>query len=274
MESTLAIHWQEYKARIGTFAGWGRGPDYQDKAWSDRQLFEIEGIVASGLRRFYNPPPLPGEKSVYDWGFLHPVQNLNVDQSTNSRLLPDDFAGFEGMVTVTAATTWNWCPLDMIGIGDLDMQIARYPTSTGRPLMVASEPLKGVHGLCGQRHRLKWWPISDQPYTFRVAYYILPNALQGSFPFPYGGAQHAETILASCYSVAEQRLDDQRQDFGPHYRDFMERLAASIAADRKTKPQKLGYNADRSDIMDRRYRGSIRRYWNDGVITYNSITPE
>ena len=48
--------------------------------------------------------------------------------------------------------------------------------------------------------------------------------------------------------AAEEFLDDQR---GLWQAKFKDRLAASINMDRKCKPQRLGPNVDRSDLMDR-----------------------
>ena len=54
----------------------------------------------------------------------------------------------------------------------------------------------------------------------------MPDYLSTPFPYAYGGAEHAETILESCLAVAELRLDDMA---GPHNQQFMARLAASIS---------------------------------------------
>ena len=50
----------------------------------------------------------------------------------------------------------------------------------------------------------------------------------------------------------------------------MMRLAASISLDRRSKPQKLGYNADRSDRMGQYWRGG--RHYFHGV-TVNGEEP-
>src|SRR5579883_1202325 len=104
-ESSLAIVWQELQARVGLFIGWGRGAAYGDAAWSAQQQFEIDGHVASGLRRFYFPEPLPGETVPHKWSFLRPTAKLDLPQGAQSIPLPDDYGGFEGQITVLTTTS-------------------------------------------------------------------------------------------------------------------------------------------------------------------------
>jgi hypothetical protein len=99
------------------------------------------------------------------------------------------------------------------------------------------------------------FPTPDQAYQIKVTYSILPDALSATTPIPYGGAAHAETILEACLSVAEERLDN---DPGVHAQAFAARLAASIAQDKRHRPQSLGYNGDKSD--DGWYRGPWRTF--------------
>jgi hypothetical protein len=170
--------------------------------------------------------------------------------------LPDDYGGLEGQITVAASgsTSLAWYPVDFMPIGRLYQQYAQFPVTTGRPQMCCQEPLKGTSGLLGQQFRLKIWPVADQAYTIQFQYYLNPDALTGAFPYCYGGAQHAETILESCLAIAEERLDDTSEVHGAK---FKERLAASISKDRTQKPQKLGYNRDCSDY---RYWGRDGRF--------------
>jgi hypothetical protein len=114
------------------------------------------------------------------------------------------------------------------------------------------------------------WPFADEDYTVEFTYYLIPDALSGAAPYAYGGAAHAETILASCKAAAERDLDDITD--GPQMRNFRERLAASVAHDRRFKPQHLGYNADRSDR--RGWRDGRRHGWDGAVATWNGVEPD
>ena len=78
-------------------------------------------------------------------------------------------------------------------------------------------------------------------------------------------ARSTETVLASCLAVFELRQNNVTE--GPQQRLFMERLAASIAYDRKLKPLQLGYNGDRSDGISMPERLAT---WN-GTVTYEGV---
>jgi len=111
--------------------------------------------------------------------------------------------------------------------------------------MAALQPIKGTTGTQGQRWQLFVFPKSDAAYTLQFQYYLLPDYLSGAFPYAYGGAQHAETLLAACKAVAELELDDAE---GPQAASWQRMLATSIELDRRNKPQNLGYNRDMSDM--------------------------
>ncbi len=264
MESTLSIVWQELQARVGGFLGWGRGAVYGDTAWSNTQQFELDGIVASGLRQFYYPPPIEGELHSYNWSFLAPVATFTLASGDSTLQLPDDFGGFEGNVTLlstgTAVVPWE---IQWTNEGAIRQAFSVSPSATGPPRL-AAEPLpkKGTTHDAGQRFLMEVYPIADRQYNLQAKYYVNPDYLTGSFPYPYGAAQHSETIMESCLALAEQRLDDQSM---VHSQKFHERLLASISIDRRLKPMRLGPNRDHSDDMDNR----VNPHWYAGPSTYN-----
>jgi hypothetical protein len=262
MESTLAIKKADLEAEVGLFLGYGRGEAFGDTAWSAQQEAVIESCVKSGIRQFYFPPPVDNG-ATYDWSFLTPTVSLSLASDASTLLLPADFGGMEGTMTLsTSGSQVSW-PITLTGEGLIRQQFAAAPSATGRPMYAAVEPLKGTSAKKGQRFQLYVWPTADQAYTLRATYYILPNYLTGDQPYCYGGAAHAETILESCLAIAEQRFDDAR---AVHSAKFMERLHASIGIDRKHKPQNMGRNRDLSD--GREY---YPRHANNSV-TYNGIS--
>ncbi len=265
MESTLAIAWKELQARIGSYLGWGRGALYGDLAWTAQQQFELDGITASGIRQFNNPPVLEGEAGSYDWSFLKPTATLVLDISASTIDLPDDFGGMEGALTLLSSQSQQWFPIDLVNEGKIRQAFSEVPQATGRPIWAAVVPLKGTGTTQGQRFQLFVYPAADQQYTLQVRYYILADFINGASPYPYGGASHAETLLESCLSIAESRLDDS---LTVHKALFMERLAASVSADRRFKPQTLGYNGDSSEsrrLLMNRGRSWARPAYN-GVV--------
>ncbi len=244
MESTLSIVWSELEARVGTFLGWGRGAKYGSQAWTDEQQFELDGIVGSALRRFYHQP-VDQNGSAYNWSFLKPTASLTFLSGASTIDLPDDFGAFEDRITVTASgnSTQPW-RVEWTNEAIIRQRYAVTPSLTGPPLLAAQRPLKGTSQTHGQKFQLLLYPLADQDYTLGVQYYINPDFLSSPFPYAYGGSQHSETILEGCLAIAEKRLDDEAT---VHAAEYERCLMASIGIDRRNKPQKLGYNRDRSD---------------------------
>lgn len=267
MESTLALKRSDIAGRVGVFLGWGAGTDNGDTAWTSRQEREINFIVDSGLRQFYNPPPVDG--IVYDWSFLRPHVSLTLASGARSLDLPDDFGQPEGMVYVSTDSTREPCPLQFVNSGQIKQAYSAASDASGKPMLVAMEPVRGTTATEGQRFQLLVYPEADAEYTLELAYYLLPNALSGSRPYAYGGMAHAETILESCLAIAEQRLDDAMD---VHTKKWQERLLASIAVDRKLKAQQLGYNGDASDGKFADWRSSYRHFVNEAPVTFNGVS--
>lgn len=227
--------------------------DFGQTVWPDEEEGAIDFCLSSGLRRFYFPPQPGG--GFYDWTFLKPTTTLALDQSATFIDCPPDYNGIAGPAVVAASNTITWFPLLTTNEADVRQAYATSPTLTGRPSRIAEVPLRGTTTDQGQRFRLNVFPTPDQAYQIKVTYSILPDALSASAPIPYGGAAHAETILEACLSVAEERLDNNP---GVHAASFAARLQASIAQDKRHRPQSLGYNGDRSD--DRWDRGPWRTF--------------
>jgi hypothetical protein len=80
----------------------------------------------------------------------------------------------------------------------------------------------------------------------------------------YGGSDHSETILYSCLSEAERRVDDEK---GPMWERFQECLASSVMFDsRDNRSEHLGYNGDDSDGIPIFNRN--RQFLYSGQVTY------
>ena len=243
-ESTLSLALADIQAKLGTYAGWGRGALFGETAWSAFQQALLDDATQSGLRRFYFPEPQEGSRESYCWSFLRPQATLSLAAGANTVQLPDDFGGFEGSVSLMSTAGMMWGPVELFNPGQIDQKAAVFPTTTGRPRMAAVAWLKGTAGNAGQRAQLQVWPIADTNYLLRFQYYLLADYLNGSAPYALGGMAHAETVLESCLAVLEERLDDAQT---VHREAFKARLAASVSVDRRSKAQTLGYNADRSD---------------------------
>ena len=266
-EPTLALKLADIQAKIGVFAGWGRGAAFGESTWSDFQQATIDDCTQSGLRRFYYPEPIEGMASSYEWSFLRPVTSLAFAQGTSTVPLPEDFGGMDGQLTIvtTTSTAAPW-KIEWRNEGFIRERYALTPEMSGPPMFAAEQPIRGTQPTAGQRFQLYLFPLADQDYTLQAAYSINPNYLTGDAPYAYGGPQHTETILESCLAVFEERQDDSA---GVHRDAFRRRLMASISMDRKNKPQCLGYNRDRSD--DSPYSRSNVHYWAPAP-TYNGAS--
>ena len=241
-ESTLAVTLDELRQVVAEWRGYS--PTSTD--WSDDQLRIINRAVKSGLRWVYKTPMIPGESPGYAWSFLHIRDSFTLASGVASLDLPDDFGGLEGVITVSDGES-SWPSIQPGSVPDVQALTARCPETTGPPTNAAVRWLKGSGIATGQRAVLDVFPTSDQAYTLGVRYYVQPDNISWERPYPYGGAQHAETYKAACLAASE-RYDDNRIN-GPMYQTFVEQLAGSIAADRRFKPQSLGRNRDTSDDM-------------------------
>ena len=270
-ESTLSLSYDEIRAEVGHFLGYGRDVT----AWVDSEALadarrserkvkreNIESCLRSGMRQFYYPPPLFGERMGHDWTFLHPTSTMALVSGTHTYELPSDFGGVEGPVTFADSDSRGSARLLLVNEGIWRKNRQELPDLTGQPRMVSFRPKAGVGTKQGQRHELMVFPTPSEAFTLAYNYYMLPDALTDSRPYPLGGAAHAETILASCLAIAEQRLDDAQ---GTQKALFMERLAASIGADRKHQSGFLSHRAGRVGRAETRDRI---------VTTYNSVEYE
>jgi len=244
----LSLKKADMDASVGFYLGYGRGAEFGETAWTTAQTNIINEHVKTGLRRFYFPSLTPNSPSSYTWSFLKPVATIVLESGVFEVELPDDFNGFDGAITVTQDGGTYPQVIWPCGIGTIDRLYAATPDAGGRPAMAAVSPIKGTSTLEGQRFQLSVFPIPDGTYTLTGHYAILPNCLSGSFPYCYGGVQHADTIREACLAAAEKDSDDMA---GIHEQAFQQRLAASISMDRRLQPQFLGYNGDPSVAMNR-----------------------
>lgn len=266
-ESTLSLSIDDLKAHIGHYLGYGRGTAKGEGAWTTAQANTITDCLTAGLSQVYTPPPLTPGEPAHSWSFLRPFANLTLTNGSTSVTLPDNFGGFEGPIYIQDAqairSRWE---LEVTNEGRVQHLLAAHPTQTGAPRLAAESVQSGTTVTSSTRSVLLVWPKADKDYTLVATYKHLQDALTGALPYPPGGAEHAELFKASCLAAAELEQDDVR---GPRWEAFLQRLAASIYADRKRKGLKLGYNGDRSDrVGDPRVRGTI---WGGDApgVTYN-----
>lgn len=265
-ESTLNLSIDDLRSETGAFLGWGR-----DKTkWSSRKQDDIKACVETALRKFYfQAQPDPRDPN-HKWTFLRPVADITLAISTDTTsldhgypvaalaTLPDDFGGFEGEASVSqVGLSGGFWPLKIVSEEMIRVKYAAFPVISGRPVAIAERQVRGTNINRSNRSDLVVYPLPDNPYTLHVPYYILPNYLTSDYPYPYGGAAHAETMKAACRAAAELFMDNSP---GPENANYSQCLKASIQYDRRHQPKSLGINSDTSDMI-----GMWRGHWPDGL---------
>jgi hypothetical protein len=194
--------------------------------------------------------------------------------------LPDDFAGIQGTLVIESV---SYKPnVALVGEGVIRTSRQQAPQnmnsgSTTTPYLAAVRPKVHETTTVGQRFEIMFYPLPNDVYTISYKKIILPNMLvDTTIEYPYGGAEHAETLRAACIAVAEEQENGNRLNGSPVFdkkKLFEERLAASIQMDKlKDGVEYFGYSSDNSDIIhqDGPMNTNDRRYnYNRGLVTYD-----
>jgi hypothetical protein len=185
--------------------------------------------------------------------------------------LPDGFAGIVDRLVIESQN--HESPIAIVGEGVIRNSRQQNPQnvdsgSRTQPYYAAIRP-KVQETTTGQRFEIMFYPIMSTALTISYAMRLLPEMLvDTSIEYPYGGATHADTILASCLAAAEVQIQDGH---GPLWVAYKEALTASITSDNAMNSvQNFGYNGDNSDAIHRPYRNSRdRRGCSRGLVTYD-----
>jgi hypothetical protein len=234
-------------------------------SWTHRQEQEINTALNTGLRKFYSPMVLPGERTPYEWSFLRPIAQLTLVEDQYRYDLPADFSMLLGPFLYAPGQNTLYQPIVIVGEHQVRQRLARDETSN-RPTMaaiVAKTPDAGT----GTRWEVLFNCGADDEYVLSFRYQCDPHQVAADETLPYGGVPHSQTLIEAVLSVCEEQAGKR----GIHSQLFIEQLVRSIGHDRRTaSPDTLGYNSDCSDLMpldygDHHGRGSY-------VTTYNGQT--
>ena len=210
---------------------------------TEANLIDVEIIVKSALRHFYfTGPRTELNGAPYEWRFLKPTIEFPIESGDRDIQMPDDFGGILGPVEFKSGDN-AWGSVKVVEPQDIDhfRGLSTTDTVSSWPRYVSIRPLKHEQ-TDGQRKQMSIWPEANSSYTLRFAFNVLPENLTAIREYPYGGAQHAETILAAVNAFAEKKLDDEMDT---HWNYYQERLAASVAIDsRANRAEYLGYNSN------------------------------
>lgn len=199
--------------------------------------------------------------------------NTIVIDSADTFTLPWDFGGMAGDGKFTYVNAEN--KLSYIDLtSDTRIRFLRQSSiSTGTPYLAAVSPIK-TDGTQGQRWEMLIHPPPNDNFTLDYRYYIQPNALVDSTnEYPYGSAQHSETIIESCLAIAEVREKDSAKT--DHQERFAMLLASSVERDKRLGESitVLGYNRDLSDGYEDR-SGISDYYRHNTLVSFNGVAYE
>lgn len=264
-ETGLSLTRNDLRQSVGWFAGFGL--DYT--AYSADQLTSVDRCIDIGLRKFYTPIPLPGDRHSHQWSFLKPIKSISLVANQIDYDLPEEFAGLVGDAYLSSDDL-SWSRIPQVNVSRmLALRQREADAVTGVPSCIAVTVIES-DGATPTRYTLQVYPTPDDGYTLRLEMRVNPYQLSATAAYPLGGQPHAETLREACLAAWEQNANDER---GIHTMEFMERLVASVHYDRRAMgPKSYGYNGDPS------VRGGHRRgsgpYCDSAIYTtYNGEIP-
>lgn len=256
--STLALTFDDLRKQVGVYLGYGDSPS----RWQQCQTEEVRRDLDSGLRAFYFPALMPGDRKSHEWSFLRPTGSFITADGIGDYDLPEDFGGLIGSLTLQDDDS-AYFNITLTGEGRiraLRQNNLQTLTASGRPELAAVRP-KDHDGLTQQLFEVLLWPTPITTNTIQFRYNVLPSALTSTLKHPYGGAAYSETVLLACLAAAERRQND---NIGMYNQQFMQALQASIARDRSTMAEdNFGYNGDWSEGVSMPRRPYLQQ------VTYN-----
>lgn len=233
--------------------------------WDHSQAQRVKLAVETGLRKFYAPMILPGERWSHEWSFLTPRSQIETVSGEYRYDLPADFAMFDGPLTYAPGSSTLYPSLQQVSEHQV-MHRLQQGEATCRPEVYAVRP-KALDAAIGTQYEILLWPIADDEYQISYRYKLNPAGLGEEANLPFGGQVHAQTIIEACLAAAEEQKGVGN---GLHAKKFEECLRASVSHDRQvSSPATLGYNTDRSDAPV-----NPTMNWHDydeNIVTYNGI---
>lgn len=236
---------------IGELMGYGPSR----AIWDQTQSQKVKMALETGLRKFYLPPVLPGEKYAWEWSFLAPTAQMTLNPGQYQYDLPEDFSNLEQPFVYEPATTVMYPPIKIVS--ERQVMIFLQRTVAASMSTICCVRPKKLDESTGTRYEVLFWPVPDQAYGLTYTYSVAPHMLGSEVALPFGGQNNMQTIIEACLAAAEE----VQGKAGLHSERFMEHMKASVSHDRKiNSPQTLGRNHDRSDRGYGRYWGFTGSY--------------
>jgi hypothetical protein len=259
-KTSLGLTYSELQRDVGHMLSIGANPDI----WSHDQFERVDAIIQSGYRNFLVPPPVDIARNSHEWSFLRPVTTLATVAEQGDYELPAGFVGVKDYITYPSDTGYG--PIQLVG----ETEIRRFRqrsggSNTGKPRLAAVRPKSTTH-TTEPKWELMLWPIPDAVYTLSYENITGSLRLSDTNQYPLGGDFHAETIRQSVLAMAEREASGGRD----HYEYFLERLRASILADRRANAGRLlGIARDTSELEEVDFGRAASIVYAGGAVNLN-----
>ncbi len=229
-------------------------------AWSSAQAAKVREVRRAGMRQFYHPRPLPGERLPHRWSFLSPVARVEIVSGKTSYNLPRDFSMVTGNIVFAPENGVTYPPLSYTSSDMVEEMLQTNFTST-YPIAVATRARRS-NSITGTQWELLVAPIPSASKTLLVPYLCNPDNLADDADLPLGGQPHAQTLIESCLAAAE--VFETRK--GPHQDLFISCLIGSVGHDRLAGMSKtFGYSSDNTE----RYSTGNSSFTDFSEVAYN-----
>lgn len=222
----------------------GYGPNRH--TWTHQQGEMVKECLKQGLRRFYSPPVVPGERYPHSWSFLQPLGTLTTVSGQDVVQMPAGFTMLDGDMTYSEDQSVGLSYVKFVGEEMVRKNQSRLDSLTGHPQMVAIRKSNAVSAGPNQ-YEAVLWPTPNAVYELEYRYRIDPVMLvmSGDGSVPGGGQVHHQALIESCLLSCDEMM---KRDSRQRAERFRELLYASVGFDRQmSTPANLGYNGDRSD---------------------------
>ena len=211
-ESTLSYKYSDLRTAIA------RHLKFPASGWSTDQETDIDNCLKRGLNQFYITPG-------WTWSFLDIEATIATTDGQSEDTLEDNYGSMiEGFSY--SDTNQGVLQVQRVTTGDIRRRLA-LDDNEGAPLFYCLEVVN-VTATTGQRWQVRWYPTPDTAYTMYYKYKALGEVIDSANEYPLGGAPHAETILASCLSIAEKENRSNETRMEQYY---LQRLKASMDYD-------------------------------------------
>ena len=125
--TALSVNKTGLQRALARARGWNTDP----ALWTTQEKVNGPDIIAAGLRRFYFPPPLPGERESWVWSFLRPQRTITVWPTVTGTISTAIYSSPSTTVTAVAALFYpSMVGKVLTGGSGADFTIASYTSST------------------------------------------------------------------------------------------------------------------------------------------------